>query len=152
MKAITSTILILLFFVLQMQAQRYEPKLDSLTLYNQETQILQPKQIVYYEEVEELPEFPGGSEALRSYIGQHLTYPEQAKEDSVQGKVVARFLVSPSGALVNIKILKQPAGGELLAKETQRILRAMPRWKPGKLKGEPVYVEIKLPVMFSLEN
>ena len=100
--------------------------------------------------VDELPEFPqGGINGLMRYLTQHVRYPIVAQKNRIQGRVLCQFIVNADGSIADVQVLNgvHPA----LNAEAVRVLRAMPRWKPGKQKGEPVRVRCTLPVEFRLQ-
>ena len=101
-------------------------------------------------DVEEKPQYPGGQEALWKFISQNLSYPAVAQENGVQGKVVVSFVVEANGVLSDIEIKRgvDPS----LDREALRIVRAMPRWKTGKIKGVPVRVKQSIPISFNLKS
>lgn len=104
-----------------------------------------------YEIAEEMPKFPGGVEALIKYLTDNLEYPKEAEEDSVGGRVIVSFVVDKEGNVVEpAEIVKSihPA----LDAEALRVVKAMPRWTPGKMKGKPVAVKYTLPIMFNLSD
>ncbi|MFV0267455.1 MAG: energy transducer TonB, partial [Draconibacterium sp.] len=94
--------------------------------------------------VEEMPEFPEGSLALRSYIDQNAIIPFSVLKDCVQGKVDMQFLVSNTGAVKNIRILR--SSNNLLDKAAVYLVSKMPKWKPGVQRGNPVNVLYSLSV------
>lgn len=96
--------------------------------------------------VEEMPEFPEGSLALRSYIDQNAIIPFSVLKDCVQGKVDMQFLVSNTGAVKNIRILR--SSNNLLDKAAVYLVSKMPKWKPGVQRGNPVNVLYSLSVSF----
>ena len=100
--------------------------------------------------VDELPEFPqGGINGLMRYLTQHVRYPMVAQKNRIQGRVLCQFIVNADGSIADVQVLNgvHPA----LNAETVRVLRGMPRWKPGKREGEPVRVRCTLPVEFRLQ-
>lgn len=100
--------------------------------------------------VDELPEFPqGGINGLMRYLTQHIRYPLIAQKNRIQGRVLCQFIVNADGSIADVQVLSgvHPA----LNTEAQRVLRAMPRWKPGKREGKPVRVRYTLPVEFRLQ-
>jgi protein TonB len=99
--------------------------------------------------VEEMPTFPGGDAALMTFINSNIQYPEIAKENNIQGKVVLRFCVTYKGTVDQISILKpvDPA----LDNEAKRVIAMLPAWKPGKQGGKPVNVWYSVPVTFQLK-
>jgi len=96
-----------------------------------------------------LPEFPGGEKQLLEYLANNTHYPEQSRDDGIQGVVYCSFVINELGAISSIKILKSP-GAEFEA-EVVRLIVAMPKWKPGMHDGSPVKVYFTLPVTFRLE-
>lgn len=100
--------------------------------------------------VQQMPEFPGGMDALNRYIVDNIRYPEEAREKGIQGRVVPRFLVSPEGKINNITTIREVGGG--CSQEAIRVVSGMPDWKPGRQNGRAVSVYYMLPVMFSLQE
>lgn len=101
--------------------------------------------------VEIPPSFPGGEEALARYLGSHLHYPQLASETGVSGIVFVQFVVDYEG---NVKDVK-PVGarkGAGLEEEAARVIKGMPKWRPGKQNGRTVSVLYNIPVNFHLEN
>lgn len=100
--------------------------------------------------VEEQPEFPGGMAALGKFIGENIHYPEQAAKNKVEGRVFVRFLVNTDGSIQDVQLLKGIGYGA--DAEAIRVVQAMPKWTPGKQKGQPVNVQYNLPINFQLEE
>lgn len=103
-----------------------------------------------YQIAEEMPEFPGGVEALMDFVGKNVKYPEQAKEKEISGRVFIGFVIEKDGSVNKVKVLRGIGGG--CDEEAARVVKAMPKWKPGKQKGEPVRVSYMLPVNFKLTD
>ena len=101
-----------------------------------------------YDNVEVMPAFPGGPEALYKWLDNTLRYPEAAQKQKVQGRVHVQFVVEIDGSITNAKAAKSPS--ELLSDEALRVVKLMPRWEPGKVKGKPVRTYFNLPVVFKL--
>lgn len=99
--------------------------------------------------VEEMPMFPGGEAALLKYIGEHTQYPEIAKENNIQGKVIVRFCVTSKGGVNQVSILK--GVDPELDKEAIRVVNTLPTFKPGKQGGKPVPVWYMVPIAFTLK-
>lgn len=99
--------------------------------------------------VEEMPTFPGGDAELMKFINSNIVYPEIAKENNIQGRVILRFCVTYKGAVDQISVLKSvdPA----LDNEAKRVIAMLPAWKPGKQGGKPVNVWYSVPVTFQLK-
>jgi protein TonB len=99
--------------------------------------------------VEEMPMFPGGDAELLKYIGEHTNYPEVAKENNIQGRVIVRFCVTAKGGVSQVSILKG-VDPELDA-EAIRVVNTLPAFKPGKQGGKPVPVWYMVPITFTLK-
>ena len=99
--------------------------------------------------VEDGPEFPGGAEALYKYLVENIKYPEQAKNDGIQGRVYVTFVVEKDGSITGAKVLRGIGSG--CDEEALRVVEAMPKWTPGKQLGEPVRVQFNLPIVFKLQ-
>lgn len=100
--------------------------------------------------IEEMPSFPGGVEALRTFVSSTMKYPVIALENGIQGQVYVKFVVEKTGTVTNIKISRgvDPS----LDNEALRIVKSMPKWNPGKQNGETVEVAYVIPVNFELKN
>ena len=99
--------------------------------------------------VEEMPMFPGGETELLKWISENTQYPEIAKENNIQGKVIVRFCVTAKGTVDRVSILK-PVDDEL-DKEAIRVVKTLPAFKPGKQGGKPVPVWYMVPINFTLK-
>lgn len=99
--------------------------------------------------VEEYPEFPNGEENLYKYLGSNIKYPHEALENGIQGTVVVKFVVEKDGSISNVKAVRKIGGG--CDEEAVRVVKRMPRWKPGKQSGKPVRTEFTLPIQFKLK-
>jgi protein TonB len=99
--------------------------------------------------VEEMPMFPGGDPALLTYIAEHTQYPEVAKENNIQGRVIVRFCVTSKGGVNQVSVLKG-VDPELDA-EAIRVVQSLPPFKPGKQGGKPVPVWYSVPITFTLK-
>lgn len=99
--------------------------------------------------VEEEPEFPGGTEALMDFIKKNLRYPEFLAESCIQGRVTLSFVVEKDGSITDIQEMRSPS--EYLTEEAIRVVKLMPKWKPGKQRGQAVRVKYMLPITFRLE-
>jgi len=99
--------------------------------------------------VEEMPAFPGGDTELMKFINSNIVYPEIAKENNIQGRVILRFCVTYKGAVDQISVLKSVDPS--LDSEAKRVIAMLPTWKPGKQGGKPVNVWYSVPVTFQLK-
>lgn len=100
--------------------------------------------------VEVMPEFPGGSDAMMKYLSENIKYPEEAKDKGISGRVFLSFVIEKDGAVSDVKVAK--GIGKLCDDEAVRVVKAMPKWKPGLMKGKPVRVSYMLPIFFKLDG
>ena len=101
-----------------------------------------------FDVVEQMPEFPGGSIELMKFLSENIKYPEEASKAGTQGRVIAQFIVEADGSISNVKVLKNVS--DEIDAEAVRVIKAMPKWKPGMQKGQPVRVKYTIPVTFRL--
>ena len=99
--------------------------------------------------VEEMPSFPGGEAKLMEYVGKNIKYPQIARETGIQGRVFVNFVVEPDGSVSNVTVLRGIGGG--CDEEAMRVVKNMPKWKPGKQRGKAVRVQYMLAVNFRLQ-
>lgn len=100
--------------------------------------------------VEQLPEYPGGLEAMNQFISHNLKYPEKAAEMGISGKVLVQFEVDEKGTISKIKVLRGIGGG--CDEEAVRIIKLMGKWKPGKQNGKAVKTIFTIPIIFTLKK
>lgn len=100
--------------------------------------------------VETMPEFPGGQQALFKYLSENVKYPVIAQENGIQGRVICQFVVNKDGAIVDVEVVRS-GGDPSLDKEAIRVIKSMPKWKPGKQRGKAVRVKYTVPVNFRLQ-
>jgi TonB family protein len=98
--------------------------------------------------VEQMPEYPGGTNALLQYIADNIHYPQTAKENNIQGKVFVNFIVDETGQVTNVRVVKTVE--TLLDAEAVRVIKSLPLWKPGMQKGKTVRVQFTIPINFAL--
>ena len=98
--------------------------------------------------VEQMPKFPGGDAGLMSFLKDNLKYPAEAEKAGKQGRVVVTFVVGKDGAVNNAKVVRSV--DEKLDAEALRVVNAMPKWQPGKQRGQDVNVMYTIPVTFKL--
>jgi protein TonB len=99
--------------------------------------------------VEEMPAYPGGEQKLMEFVAKNIKYPQIARETGIQGRVFVGFVVEPDGSVSNVKVLRGIGGG--CDEEAMRVVKSMPKWKPGKQRGKAVRVSYMLPVNFTLK-
>lgn len=98
---------------------------------------------------EEMPEFPGGYQALLNFLSQNIRYPSIAAESGITGKVTVNFVVNKDGSISDATILR--GVDQALDKEALRVINSLPKWKPGKQAGKPVRVSFSVPINFKLQ-
>ncbi len=101
-----------------------------------------------YGAVEVFPEYPGGTTAMFEFIQKNLKYPESAKEKGLEGRVFIGFVVEKDGSLSSFQVLRGVC--DEIDAEAVRVLKMMPKWKPGMNNGEPVRVQYTMPFKFQL--
>ena len=102
-----------------------------------------------FDVVEQMPSFPGGMPALMQWLSQNIKYPVIAAENGVQGRVIVQFVVEKDGSVTDVHVAKSVDPS--LDKEATRVVKAMPKWNPGKQNGSAVRVKYTVPVMFKLQ-
>lgn len=110
--------------------------------------VIQPDPEKTFVFVEENPEFPGGDEERVRFLNKNLTYPQEARETNTSGTVYLEFVVERDGSISNISIKRGIGGG--CDEEAVRVVKMMPKWKPGRQQGHEVRVQFMLPVKFTL--
>lgn len=107
-----------------------------------------PKEV--YTVVEEMPQYPGGAKALMEFIYSNIKYPEKAKQENIQGRVILRFCINYKGGVEQVTVIK--GVDPLLDNEAVRVIKMLPQWQPGKQGGKPVNVWYSVPVNFALTD
>ena len=111
-------------------------------------EVTEPDENGIFQVVEIEPEFPGGMAELMKYLEKNLRYPQICKEQGVQGRVIVQFVVNTDSTITDVDVIK-PVNPHL-DEEAVRVVKAMPKWNPGKQRGEPVRVQLFLPITFRL--
>ena len=101
-----------------------------------------------FQVVEEMPEFPGGMGECMKFLSKNIKFPAQAAENGIQGRVIIQMVVTKEGDIAEAKVVR--GVDPLLDAEALRVINSMPKWKPGKQRGEAVNVKYTIPVMFKL--
>ena len=115
-----------------------------------EAPVEEEEEEVIFMVVESMPEFPGGQQALFKYLADNVKYPVIAQENGIQGRVICQFVVNKDGSIVDVVAVRS-SGEASLDKEAIRVIKSMPKWKPGKQRGKPVRVKYTVPVNFRLQ-
>jgi protein TonB len=111
--------------------------------------VMMPK---IYTAAEVAPQFPGGARALDNYINKSVNYPQQAIDDDVSGTVHVSFIVDEKGHVTKAKVLDAANVGDGLDQEALRVVKNMPAWMPGTVKGKKVKTRMELPISFQVES
>ena len=101
-----------------------------------------------FQVVEENPEFPGGMKECMKFLNNNIKYPQISQENGVQGRVIVQFVVNADGTIVDPVVVR--GVDPYLDKEALRVIKLMPKWKPGKQRGKAVRVRYTQPVLFRL--
>ena len=102
-----------------------------------------------FEKAEVMPEFPGGEQAMMDFVAKNVQYPKEAMEKEISGRVLVGFIVEKDGSISETEVVKGIGGG--CDEEAVRVVKAMPKWKPGKQDGKTVRVHFLLPLTFKLQ-
>ena len=132
-----------LFFQLQSDSLKY----DELVNWNPNEEP-DYNEVNEFDRVDEKPTFPGGESAMKSFLRSNIKYPIVAQENGEQGCVFVQFIIEKDGSISDVKISRSDAPS--LDEEAMRVIKAMPKWNPGKLNGIPVRVKNEVPVVFRL--
>ena len=115
-----------------------------------ETHPQKTTQTKIHDAVEEMPEFNGGQLAMMEFLMNNMKYPQAAVKAKQQGRAIVGFVIRKDGTVSDVHITKS-AGYAVIDEEAIRVVKAMPAWKPGKQKGEPVNVKYSVPITFKLK-
>ena len=135
-----------MFFLLTDQQKEVRDKARAKRLKDYQPQVDADK---VYEEVDQMPEFPGGQSALKKYLSDNIKYPALAVEYGKQGTAIIQFVVNADGSISDVEVARS-AGDSSLDKEAIRVVKSMPKWNPGKRYGQNVKVRTKTNVAFRL--
>ena len=105
-----------------------------------------PEEVLSYAEV--MPEFPGGMPEMIKFLQENMIYPEEMKENGIEGRIYVQFVVTKTGSIEEVTIAKGING---LNHEAIRLVKQMPNWKPGTNYGKQVNVKMVIPILFSLK-
>ena len=149
------------------ELRRFYSYSDEITGYESENQILFVKSektngissLEYKNNIDpdqvrvitdEMPEFPGGVNALQNYIASSIEYPKDAERESIEGRVFVTFVVDRNGDVCKTRVVR--GLHKSLDEEAVRVVSEMPKWQPGKLKGVKVNVSYTVPINFKIED
>ena len=111
--------------------------------------IEKPKEEEIFTAVEQNAEFPGGMSAMYKFLGENIKYPAAAQRANVTGKVFVKFVVEKNGSVGQVEVMKGIGFG--CDEEAIRVIKAMPKWNPGRQNGKNVRVWYNMPVTYKLE-
>ena len=118
-----------------------------MTANAQKTVVSQTNQKVF-DTVDQMPEYPGGMQAMIEFLQANMKYPEDAAKQKVEGRVMVQFVVETDGSISDVHVAKQVFPS--LDAEAIRVVQAMTKWTPGKEKGKVVRVKYNLPIVFRM--
>ena len=110
---------------------------------------MKPDKNGVYQIVEEMPQYTGGEAAMMDFVAKNIVYPQEARDKEISGRVFVSFIVEKDGSVNEVNVKKGIGGG--CDEEAVRVVKAMPKWKPGKMKGEAVRVSYQMPIFFKLQ-
>ena len=103
-----------------------------------------------FDVVDKQPEYAGGQSVMMKFLSDNIKYPVSAQENGVQGRVICNFVVEKDGSITDVNVVK--GVNDDLDKESLRVIKLMPKWKPGIHKGEIVRTRFTLPVVYRLQK
>ena len=108
------------------------------------------KEEVIFQVVEQMPEFPGGMGEAMKFLAKNIKYPAAAQQAKIEGRVIVQFVVGKDGSISDVKIARGVSPD--LDAEAMRVVSLMPKWNPGKQRGQAVSVKYTMPIMFRLQT
>jgi TonB family protein len=106
--------------------------------------------VLSYDQVDKMPEYPGGMSAFYQFFGKNVKIPSEAEKQQINGRVMVAFVVAEDGSLKDFKVLKDPGYG--LSEEVLRVLQKSPKWTPGTKNGKNVSVAYTLPISINAKK
>lgn len=103
---------------------------------------------VQVQEHEVEPEFPGGQEAFFKYVASKIVYPQDCRDNMIQGKVYISFVIDTDGSVSDVIVIR--GVHQSIDQEAVRVIKSSPKWKPGTINGKPVKVKYTYPISFKL--
>jgi protein TonB len=105
-----------------------------------------------YSKVEVMPAYPGGESALQQFVENNVSYPQNAMDNNAEGTVRVSFVVDEKGTVTKPVVQDMNNAGNGLSEEAVRVIKQMPKWTPGMVKGKPVKTRLELPITFKLSE
>lgn len=131
----------------EFEVQEIEEVAEIMVEEEEEEEVIEEPQI--FQIVEEMPSYPGGEAEMMKFIYGKIKYPPIARENNIEGLVVVSFVVYEDGSIKDMQVRRDIGGG--CGEEAMRVVKQMPKWKPGKQRGKAVRVSYNLPIRFKLE-
>lgn len=132
-------------FIIDVEATIFTEVQEFRPIIVQEEEV---QEDVIFTVVEDQPAFPGGEEARIRYLSANINYPQMAREAGIQGTVFVTFVVERDGSVTDVRVLRGIGGG--CDEEAVKVVANMPRWQPGRQRGQPVRVQFNMPIRFVL--
>lgn len=129
-------------------ADKFQAVVEQVTVVEPEPEKPAPEKV--FTAVEQMPEFPGGQQALMKYLSSNIRYPQMALANDIQGRVVVKFVVEKDGSVSDVQVVR--GVDKDLDKEAIRVVKSMPKWQPGKNNGQAVRCYFNLPVTFKIQQ
>ena len=131
------------------QTQDAEPTFQE-TPQKPVTQVTEAAAPEVHTDVDEPAEFPGGRPAMNKFLSENMRYPETAVQAGLEGKCYLRFIVGTDGKITEVRVLRGVPDCPECDNEAKRVVKLMPKWKPGMIGGKGVRSYFDLPVNFTL--
>lgn len=125
-------------------------ELKNEVVVEEKKPVVEEKKEEVFRSVEQMPTFPGGDAALMKWLSSHINYPTMAQENNVQGKVIVQFVVTKTGNVGEVKVVRSVDRD--LDREAVRVCKSLPKFVPGRQNGQAVNVWYTLPVSFKLQG
>jgi len=139
------------FFTIILMLSTFSLFGNNTIVLSDSTKIDSTKEVEIFDRTEVMPRFPGGPEQMMKYLSKNIKYPELARKNGLQGKVVIKFYIDVDGTVKEPVVLKDGVGGGC-AEEAMRVISMMPKWSPGTQRGKAVKVYYVLPVTFKFSS
>ena len=139
---------ILIFGNFQDDGERYPTTLGMIQKRKTKESKGKFTELVPFDEVEQMPSFPGGVYSLVEYLSNNIHYPEECVKQKIEGRVLIDFVIEKDGSMTSIEV-KNPVH-PLLDQEALRVIRKMPRWFPATAENVTVRVKYTVPITFRL--
>lgn len=131
------------------EMEKLQDAIDQVVISQEKPEVRKVEGTDIYAIAEVMPEYPGGNNAMMTYLGSNIVYPESCKEEGVEGIVFVSFVINEDGLPTELEVLRSP--DERLSANALEVVGKMPAWTPGKQDGQPVKVQYNLPISYRLQ-